>query len=57
MRSSRWNRTCPLVAVAFPLDKVFKLLLEYPAIKYSFNFIMFLSINQDRIWWGITPPF
>ena len=42
------------VVVALPSDKVLKLSPEHPAIKYSFNFIMFLSINQDRIWWRIT---
>ena len=47
--------TVVFVVVAFPLDQVLKLLLEHPAIKYSFNFIVFLSINQDRIWWRITP--
>jgi hypothetical protein len=43
------------VAIAFPLDEVLKSSSRYMAVKYGFNFIMFLSINQDRIWRGITP--
>src|SRR6267154_5125632 len=46
--------TVVFVVVAFPLDQVLKLLPEHPAIKYSFNFVVFLSINQDRIWWRTT---
>jgi hypothetical protein len=48
--------TVVFIVVAFPLDKVLKLLPEHPTIEYSFNFIVFLSINQDRIQWGVTPP-
>jgi hypothetical protein len=48
--------TVVFIVVAFPLDKVLKLTPEHLAIKYNFNFIVFLSINQDRIWWGVTPP-
>jgi hypothetical protein len=44
------------IVVAFPLDKVLKLSPEYPTIEYGFNFVVFLSINQDRIQWGVTPP-
>jgi hypothetical protein len=48
--------TVVFIVVAFPLDKVLKLSSEHPAIKYSFHFIVFLSVHQDRIWWGVTPP-
>jgi hypothetical protein len=47
--------TVVFIVIAFPLDKVLKLSPEHPAIKYSFDFVVFLSINQDRIWWRITP--
>jgi hypothetical protein len=43
------------IAIAFPLDKVLKPSQKYTAVKYGFDFIMFLSINQDRIWRWITP--
>jgi len=43
------------IAVTFPLDEVLESSPEYAAIKDSFNFIMFLSIDQDRIWRWITP--
>jgi hypothetical protein len=47
--------TVVFIVVAFPLDKVLKSSPEHPTIEYSFNFVVFLSINQDRIWWRITP--
>ena len=47
--------TVVFIVVAFPLDQVLKLSPEHLAIKYSFNFIVFLSVNQDRIWWRTTP--
>jgi hypothetical protein len=47
--------TVVFIVIAFPLDKVLKLSPKHSAIKYGFNFIVFLSINQDRIWWRITP--
>jgi hypothetical protein len=37
------------IVVAFPLDKVLKLSPEHQTIKYGFDFVVFLSINQDRI--------
>jgi len=43
-----------LITVAFPLNKVLKLALEHVAVQYCFNFIVFLSINQDRVQRGVT---
>ena len=42
------------IAVTFPLDEVLESSPEYAAIKDSFNFIMFLSIDQDGVWWWVT---
>jgi hypothetical protein len=44
------------VVVALPSDKVLKLSPEHPTIEYGFDFVVFLSINEDRIRWGFTPP-
>jgi hypothetical protein len=40
-----------LITVTFPLDEVPELSLENVTIKDNFDFIMFLSINQDVVWW------
>ena len=43
-----------LITVAFPLNKVLKLASEHVTVQYCFNFIVFLSINQDRVQRGVT---
>jgi len=43
------------VAIAFPLDEILKLPPRYMAVEYGFDFILLLSVNQDRIWRWITP--
>jgi hypothetical protein len=43
-----------LITVTFPLDEVLESSLEYVAIKDGFNFIMFLSIDQDGVWWWVA---
>jgi hypothetical protein len=43
-----------LITVTFPLDEALKLSLEYVAIKDGFDFIMFLSIDQDGVWWWVA---
>jgi hypothetical protein len=43
-----------LITVTFPLDKVLELSPENATIKDGFNFIMFLSIDQDGVWWWVT---
>jgi hypothetical protein len=43
-----------LITVTFPLDEVLESSPEYAAIKDGFNFIMFLSIDQDGVWWWVA---
>jgi hypothetical protein len=43
-----------LITVTFPLDKVLESSSENVTIKDSFDFIMFLSIDQDGVWWWVT---
>ena len=38
-----------LVAVALPLDQVLESSLKYLAVLYSLYFIMFLTVNKDRV--------
>ena len=61
LRNQRWRvYICSIlpaivfIAVTFPLDEVLESSLEYVAIKNGFNFIMFLSINQDGVWWWVA---
>jgi len=42
------------IAITFPLDEVLESSPEYAAIKDSFDFIMFLSIDQDWVWWWVA---
>ena len=43
-----------LITVTFPLDEVLESSPENATIKDGFNFIMFLSIDQDGVWWWVT---
>ena len=43
-----------LITVTFLLDEILELSPEYAAIKDSFDFIMFLSIDQDVVWWWVA---
>jgi hypothetical protein len=36
------------VAIAFPLDEVLKSPPRYTAVEYGFDFILLLSVNQDK---------
>jgi hypothetical protein len=46
--------TIVLITITFPLDEVLESSPEYAAIKDGFNFIMFLSIDQDGVWWWVA---
>jgi hypothetical protein len=43
-----------LITVTFPLDEVLESSSENVTIKDGFDFIMFLSIDQDGVWWWVT---
>ena len=38
-----------LITVPFPLNEVLESASEYATIQYDFNFVMFLSINQNWV--------
>jgi len=61
LRNQRWRvyicsilPAVVLITVTFPLDEVLESSPENATIKDGFDFIMFLSIDQDWVWWWVA---